>query len=151
MGKLKEKYWVEAEKEYLKRLGAFVKIKIVQIKEEAFNERSSIEIIRSKEAEKILSQISSDDFLIVLDSQGSMLSSESFSQKVFVSFENQPSYKQISFIIGGPLGLDKKVLAKANLILSLSKLTFTHQMARVFLWEQIYRASMIKENRKYHY
>ncbi|PIT88481.1 MAG: 23S rRNA (pseudouridine(1915)-N(3))-methyltransferase RlmH [Candidatus Magasanikbacteria bacterium CG10_big_fil_rev_8_21_14_0_10_36_32] len=145
LGKLKEKFWREAENEYLKRLSAFSKIKIHELKEESFNEKNSPKIIKQKEAEKILSILKKQDGLIIaLDEHGQQFSSIAFAEKI------KPAGK-ITFIIGGPLGLDESVLKIANLKLSLSSMTFTHQMVRVILWEQTYRAMMINSNRKYHY
>ena len=145
LGKLKEKFWREAETEYLKRLSAFAKINIHELKEESFSEKDSAEIIKKKEAEKILSVLKKQDgLIIVLDEHEKQFSSIAFAGQI------KPAGK-LTFIIGGPLGLDESILKTANLKLSLSSMTFTHQMARVFLWEQIYRAMMINNNRKYHY
>ena len=150
LGKLKEKYWVEAEAEYLKRLQSFAKVKILELKEESFLEKDNFEIVKQKEADKIKKIIPANSFLIVLDSKGQEFTSEEFAnqlEKLSQTGENN----NITFVIGGPLGLDKEILDLANLKLSFSKMTFTHQMIRIFLWEQIYRGFMIKENRKYHY
>lgn len=151
LGKLKEFFWREAEAEYLKRLQAFAKLEIVEIKEESFTEKDKPEAIKQKEAEKITNILNKtkDTFIICLDEHGQQYSSINFS-KQFNNLTMQP-YNNIIFIIGGPLGLDKTILQKSNLLLSLSSLTFTHQMVRIFLLEQIYRAYMINENRKYHY
>jgi 23S rRNA (pseudouridine1915-N3)-methyltransferase len=150
-GKLKESYWREAESEYLKRLGAFVKFEIVELKEESFTEKDKPETIKEKEAKKIIEQLEKNkpDYLIALTHPGKQFSSKELSE-----FFNNVTIQQcnnITFVIGGPLGLDQSILKKANLTLSLSPLTFTHQMARIILEEQIYRTFMIKENRKYHY
>jgi len=151
LGKLKEQYWQEAQKEYLKRLQAFAKVEIIEIKEESFDEKVPAELIKEKEAQKIkdaLSKIKSD-FLFVLDENGKQFSSVDFSKKISnLSLEGNNSF---TFIIGGPLGLHESVLKIANLKLSFSSFTFTHQMIRVFLLEQIYRAMMIATNRQYHY
>ncbi len=158
LGKLKEKFWREGETEYLKRLSAFAKIEIKELREEAIPERvypvksgeaglpsAEFNRVKQKEAEKILSVLKKQDgLIIVLDEHGQQFSSTAFAGKI------KPAGK-MTFIIGGPLGLDESILKTANLKLSLSTMTFTHQMARVFLWEQIYRAMMINNNRKYHY
>lgn len=145
VGKLKEKFWREGEAEYLKRLSAFAKITIHELKEESFGEKDSPDMIKKKEAEKIISILKKQDgLIIVLDEHGQQFSSTAFADKI------KPAGK-LTFIIGGPLGLDESILKTANLKLSLSSMTFTHQMARVFLWEQIYRAMMINSGRKYHY
>lgn len=148
LGKLKESYWREAEQEYLKRLSAFSKIEIIELKEESFSEKDLPEQIKLKEAEKILKILTKDDFVITLDEHGSSYSSLEFSSKLnswIVANSN------LTFIIGGPLGLDASILSRANAKLSLSKMTFTHQMIRTFLLEQIYRGFMIVNKRKYHY
>lgn len=145
VGKLKEKYWREAEAEYLKRMSSFAKITIHELKEESFGRKDSPDIIKRKEAEKILSALKKKDGLIViLDEHGRQFSSIAFAKQI------KPDEKLI-FIIGGPLGLDESVLKLAGIKLSLSPMTFTHQMARVILWEQIYRAMMINSKRRYHY
>lgn len=145
LGKLKEKYWREAEAEYLKRMSSFAKITIHELKEESFGRKDSPDIIKRKEAEKILSTLKKKDGLIVvLDEHGLQFSSIAFAKQI------KPAGKLI-FIIGGPLGLDESILKLAGIKLSLSPMTFTHQMARVILWEQIYRAMMINSKRRYHY
>ncbi len=148
LGKLKEAYWQSAEQEYLKRLSAFTKLEIIELREEAFSEKDSPENIKKREAEKLLKQLDKDDFVIVLDAHGKSYSSEEFSQQL-TNWSIQQS--NIIFIIGGPLGLDESILQRASAKLSFSKMTFTHQMIRVFLLEQIYRGYMIAAKRKYHY
>lgn len=151
LGKLKEKYWRDAEDEYLKRLQAFVKVEIVELKEESFDGKISAEIIKQKEAEKIKSVLDKIKyaFVVVLDEHGKQFSSVDFSKHLF-NLVNQ-GQGEFVFIIGGPLGLDESILKIAKLKLSFSSFTFTHQMVRVFLLEQIYRAAMIESGRQYHY
>ena len=151
LGKLKENFWREAESEYLKRLQAFAKVEIIELKEESFGEKASFEIIKQKEADKIKNtlQKSNGAFVVVLDGHGKQFSSVDFSKKLFDLAAHGDS--SFVFIIGGPLGLDDSILRLANLKLSFSAFTFTHQMIRVFLWEQLYRAMMIANNRQYHY
>jgi len=149
IGKLKEDYWKEAEKEYLKRLQAFCNLKIIEIKEEKFTEKDNFENIKNKEGKKILKKIPENSFVILLDKEGKKFTSKKIGEQL-TNFENE-SKNNISFIIGGPLGFSKEILNKHNEKWSFSNLTFTHQMIRIFLLEQIYRGFMIKENRKYHY
>lgn len=151
LGQLKESYWREAGAEYIKRLAPFAKMKILELKEEAFDAKSNKEIIKKKEAEKINQTLKKipGGYVIALDEHGRQFSSAEFSQTI-----NQVTMKQSSnliFIIGGPLGLDPAITKSADLILSLGAATITHQMARVILLEQLYRAMMIKNNRPYHY
>lgn len=151
LGKLKEKYWQEAEKEYLKRLQAFAKVQVVELKEESFDDKTPVQFIKEKEATKIKDALAKakSDFLFVLDEHGKQFSSVDFSKKISgLALEGNSS---ITFVIGGPLGLDETILKMANLKLSFSAFTFTHQMMRIFLLEQVYRAMMIAGNRQYHY
>ncbi|MFA6424120.1 MAG: 23S rRNA (pseudouridine(1915)-N(3))-methyltransferase RlmH [Candidatus Magasanikbacteria bacterium] len=151
LGKLKESFWREAEEEYLKRLQAFAKVEILELKEESFDEKTSSDIIKTKEAEKIKNALEKTKgaYVIVLDEHGKQFSSVDFSKKL--SGLSNEGISEIIFIIGGPRGLDQSILQLANLKLSFSAFTFTHQMMRVFLWEQIYRAFMISGGRQYHY
>lgn len=149
LGKLKEKFWQEAETEYLKRLQTWAKINIYELREESFSEKDKSENIKQKEAKKIITTLNKirDNFVIVLDEHG-----KNFSSKQFAGQFNQiHQFHHLTFIIGGPLGLDESILKLAKLKLSLSSMTLTHQMARVFLWEQIYRAMTINAGKKYHY
>lgn len=151
VGKLKEAYWREAAEEYTKRLRPFAKIEIVEIKEETFDEKSNPEIIKAREAEKILAALNKipDAFVIALDQTGKTFSSEAFSKEL--TQITMRSGANLAFIIGGPLGLNEKTKKLARLTCSFSALTFTHQMVRVILLEQLYRAMMIAQNRPYHY
>ncbi|MFA7654233.1 MAG: 23S rRNA (pseudouridine(1915)-N(3))-methyltransferase RlmH [Candidatus Magasanikbacteria bacterium] len=150
LGKLKESYWREAEAEYLKRLGAFAKIKIIELKEESFDEKDTPEKIKAKEAEKILKSVPENSYIIILDSKGKNFSSEQLAGQLASNLTIQ-QFNSLTVIIGGPLGLHESIIKIANLKLSLSSLTFTHQMARIILWEQLYRSFMISTGRKYHY
>ncbi len=149
LGKLKETFWQEAEAEYLKRLKPWAKITIHELKEESFSDKDNIENIKQKEAEKIMNSLNKikNAHIVVLDEHGKNFSSKEFA----VTLQGLEQFHQLVFIIGGPLGLHESVLKLARLKLSLSTFTFTHQMARVFLWEQIYRAMMISAGRNYHY
>lgn len=151
LGKLKEPFWRDAEQEYLKRLSAFAKVDVVELREEAFSEKDSVENVKKKEAEKMLKHISQDSFLVVLDEHGKSYSSVEFSGELSKWLTQAASAGTLTFVIGGPLGLDDIILARANAKLSFSKMTFTHQMVRVFLLEQVYRGYMIAAKRKYHY
>ncbi|EKD43393.1 MAG: Ribosomal RNA large subunit methyltransferase H [uncultured bacterium] len=151
LGKLKEKYWREAEQEYLKRLQAFAKVEMIELKEESFDGKIPAEVIKQKEADKINSVLGKikDAYVIVLDEHGKQFSSVIFSEHLF-ELANRGNGEFV-FVIGGPLGLGELILKKANLKLSFSSFTFTHQMIRVFLLEQIYRSAMIEGGRQYHY
>lgn len=141
VGKLKEDFLREAVKEYEKRLGAYAKIKIVEIKE-------ALDDNIKKEGLEILSKIDDREYVIALDVKGRQKSSEEFSQMMKnLGIEGKGN---ITFIIGGSNGISEEVLARADERLSFSKMTFTHQMMRVILLEQIYRGFKIMKNEPYH-
>jgi len=148
VGKFKETYWAQAESEYLKRLSAWFKVNIIELKEESFTEKDDREKIKAKEAQNILAKIPTGSFVIALDENGTEFESEKFADKLqsWLMLGDE-----LTFILGGPLGLHETVLQKAKFKLALSQMTFPHQMARVFLLEQLYRAQMINQGRKYHY
>ncbi len=148
IGKLKESYWKEAEQEYLKRLTAFAKVEVIEHKEISFSEKDKSETITQKEADVIVASLPRNSHVIALDPRGTSLSSEALAEKLS-ALEHQTSH--ITFIIGGPLGLHESVFEKTNFKWSLSPLTFTHQMTRVILEEQLYRAYMIKSGKNYHH
>lgn len=151
LGKLKEKFWREAQVEYLKRLSGFAKLEIVELKEESFDGKISAQLIKEKEAQILKNALSKfqDAFVVVLDERGKQFSSVEFSKKL--SDLALSGSSNFVFVIGGPLGLDESILKMAKLKLSFSTFTFTHQMIRVFLLEQVYRALMIQAGRQYHY
>ena len=146
VGKLKEKIYSDGVAEYLKRLKPFVKIKVVELSPESFSE-SNREQMREKENQKILDYLekNKDKKVVYLTEGGVEYSSVEFSK--FLEKENQ----EIIFVIGGALGFSEKTLSKMDAKLSLSKMTFLHEMARLILVEQIYRAKMIQGRRSYHY
>ena len=150
IGKIKEKYLKDAINEYSKRLSKYCKLNIIELPDEKIPDKlnSSLELdIKEKEANKILSHLPKDSFKIALDLKGKEFSSEEFSYKLeSISMENS----HISFIIGGSLGLTKKVLDNCNLKICFSKMTFPHQLIRVFLLEQIFRSFKISHNETYH-
>ena len=142
VGKIKDNHIAVGIDEYLTRLTKYTKIEIIELKDEkiANNEKE----VKQKEAKKILDCIKDNEFVIVLDEIGQDYTSKSFAK--FIKDNNQ----NLTFVIGGALGLDDKVRERANKIVCLSKMTFTHQMVRLFLVEQIYRAFTILNNEKYH-
>ena len=140
IGKLKEKYLVDAVNEYLKRLKPFANVDIVELPE-----CRTVD----EECEKILSRLSKDAWICVLDVIGEAMSSEELAQTISNQALNGQS--KLIFVIGGAFGLNEKLRGVANLRLSLSKMTFTHQMTRVILLEQIYRSFKINRGEPYHY
>lgn len=150
LGKLKESYWREAEKEYLKRLSGFANVTIRELKEVPFDEKADPETVKKKEAEKIMAELDKleDAIVFALDEHGKNMNSVSLAENIA---KWQHSSSHFVFVLGGPLGIHASILADADRILSLSPLTFTHQMARVILLEQLYRTAMINQGRRYHY
>jgi 23S rRNA (pseudouridine1915-N3)-methyltransferase len=132
---------------YLKRIKHYLPITVEIIKPEKIKSLSSAEIL-NREGAKFLERLKESDFTIVMDKDGKQIMSEDFS-KLFIRLAGQ-STKQITFIVGGPLGLSSKVKLKANQNLSFSKMTFPHELAIVMLLEQIYRAQSILRGEKYH-
>lgn len=151
VGKLKEKYWTQAVEEYSKRLGRYCTLQIVELPDEKTPDNASHameEIIKKKEGDRILKALKADSYKIALAIEGKMLASEELSDKI--NNLGILGKSHISFIIGGSLGLSDEVLNKTDFKLSFSKMTFPHQMMRVILMEQIYRAYRIIHNEPYH-
>ena len=151
VGKIKEKYLEQAIAEYRKRLARYCKLEILQVADEKTPEGASAAVeeqIKEKETERILSQVRDGSFVIALAIEGKMMSSEELAQKMDRLAVEGTS--QITFIIGGSLGLSRKVLERADFLLSFSKMTFPHQLMRVILLEQIYRSYRIITGQPYH-
>ncbi len=149
VGKIKEKYLKDAICEYSKRLSKYCKLNIIEIDDEQIpsnlNEKLA-ENIKNIEGAKILSNIK-NTYSISLDLKGKQFSSEEFSKKIEnISLTNN----SISFIIGGSLGLSNNVIANSDELICFSKMTFPHQLIRVFLLEQLFRAFKILNNETYH-
>lgn len=148
IGKIKEQYLKDAIKEYEKRLTPFCTFSIVELIAEQILDESLCERYKELEADRILQNIKPDSFVITLEIKGKMFSSEEFAQKLKdIAYTG---VNDITFVIGGANGLSQRVSNVSNLKLSFSKMTFTHQMVRMILTEQIYRAFKINNNEKYH-
>ena len=147
VGKSKQKFIEEGVQEYLKRISKFMSIKFEILPDVKLTKTNTIKIVKDKEVKIIEKHISERDFTIALDEQGFQFSSQKFSELI----KKNIGYKNIVFIIGGVYGLSEKILRKADLKLSFSKFTFTHQMIRMILTEQIYRAFTIIQGKKYHF
>lgn len=148
VGKLKEKFFAEAVKEYEKRLSAYCKLNITEISENVVSSQSEIAAALSKEGEKILAKIPNSVYVVAMCIEGENLSSEALSKKM--SELKVGGNSKLVFLIGGSNGLSDEVKARANLRLSMSKMTFPHHLARVMVLEQIYRAFKIEEGSGYH-
>lgn len=151
IGKLKEKYWTEAIAEYSKRLSRFCTLEIIELKEARLPDKASQaeeEAVKIEEGRSILKTIKDGTFVITLEILGKQLDSPQLAAKLeSLSLEGKSN---IAFVIGGSLGLSEEVSKRANFKLSFSKMTFPHQMMRVILLEQIYRAFKINRNETYH-
>ena len=151
VGKLKEKYWNLAIDEYSKRLSKYIKLEIIEVPDEKAPETMSLaeeEIVKKKEGERILKNIKYDAYCVALAIDGKNFSSEELAD--FVEKTTLRGISHIVFILFCSLGLSKEVMNRANYYLSFSKMTFPHQMMRVILLEQIYRAIKINRNEPYH-
>lgn len=151
VGKLKEKYLKQGIEEYLKRLGSYAKVEVFEVPDEkAPEELSDTEMVqvKQKEGERILSKIGQDAYVIALAINGKLKSSEELAD----SLDKLATYgkSKIAFVIGGSLGLSDEVLKRADEQLSFSKMTFPHQLMRLILVEQIYRAFRINRGEPYH-
>lgn len=144
VGKIKEKYLSDAISEYKKRISKYTKIEIIELQDFDYN---NIEITKEKEKELILKYVNPKDYIVTLEIEGNMLTSEELASKIDSIFITNPN---ITFIIGGSYGLSDDIKKSSNFHLSFSKLTFPHQLFRVLLLEQIYRSYKILNNENYH-
>ncbi|MBU3571742.1 23S rRNA (pseudouridine(1915)-N(3))-methyltransferase RlmH [Priestia aryabhattai] len=151
IGKLKEKYLKQGIEEYLKRLSSYAKVEIIELADEKAPENlseSEMEQVKQKEGERILAKISDDTHVIALAINGKQKSSEELAKEI----DSLATYgkSKVAFVIGGSLGLSSEVMKRSNAALSFSKMTFPHQLIRLVLVEQIYRAFRIIRNEPYH-
>ncbi|MFZ8006706.1 23S rRNA (pseudouridine(1915)-N(3))-methyltransferase RlmH [Bacillus licheniformis] len=151
IGKLKEKYLKQGIDEYIKRLSAYAKVDIIELPDEKAPENLSdqdMKIVKDKEGERILSKISPDAHVIALAIEGKMKSSEELADNM----DRLATYgkSKATFVIGGSLGLSDAVLKRADEKLSFSRMTFPHQLMRLILLEQVYRAFRINRREPYH-
>lgn len=151
VGKIKEAYFRDAVSEYSKRLSKYCRLEIIEVADEKTPERAGDreqEQIREKEADRLLRHIREDAYICPLVIEGKRLTSAAFAQRIdWLGIQGK---SHIIFIIGGSLGLHDKVLQRADEMLSFSDMTFPHQLMRVILLEQIYRACRINANEPYH-
>ena len=151
VGKLKEKYLDDGIKEYLKRISAYSDIEVIEVADERIPENPSLAeetIVKSIEGRRILDKVKQDDYMILLDVQGKELDSIQFAERIEDCMINGKS--TIDFVIGGSLGHGEDVLTRANARISFSQMTFPHQLMRLILVEQIYRAFKIIRHETYH-
>lgn len=144
VGKIKEKFFEDAVREYQKRLNKYTKLEIIECND-VFNNNKNL--ILEKEKNLILKHLNTRDYIITLEIEGEMLSSINFSKKMNSLLSNNSN---ITFIIGGSYGLHEEIKKISNYKLSFSKMTFPHQLFRIILLEQIYRSFKILNNETYH-
>lgn len=150
IGRLKERYWADAANEYIKRLGAYCEPAVIELRESRIHGSGEAAETKVKEEEgrSILSKITVDMYVMTLEIKGRSLSSEQFADKInAIALEGRSN---IAFVIGGSLGLSPEVMERSDFRLSLSGMTFPHQMMRVILLEQIYRSFKIIRGEAYH-
>ena len=144
VGKIKEKYLKDAILEYTKRISKYTKLEIIELQDYDYDNK---QIVLEKEKENIIKHINPRDYVITMQIEGKNISSEDFADKIDKVFVTNPN---IVFIIGGSYGLHDDIKKISNFSLSFSTMTFPHQLFRVLLLEQIYRAYKIINNESYH-
>jgi 23S rRNA (pseudouridine1915-N3)-methyltransferase len=149
IGKTTEKYLVQGENEYLKRLKHYLRVETNVISDLKNTKKLTEEQQKQKEGELILNQLTETDFLVLLDENGKEYSSVEFSD--FIEKKTISGLKNLVFVVGGPYGFSNNLYARANAQISLSKMTFSHQMVRMIFLEQLYRAMTIIRGEPYHH
>jgi 23S rRNA (pseudouridine1915-N3)-methyltransferase len=144
VGKLKEKYLKDAIDEYKKRISKYSELELIEVADEGLLD--DVKTLK-KEGESILKYINTKDYIITLEIEGNNISSLEFAEKINNIYQTNSN---ITFIIGGSLGLDEEIKRLSNYRLSFGKMTFPHQLFRVLLLEQIYRCFKINNNESYH-
>lgn len=148
LGKIKEKFLKDGIDEFMKRLTPYASVEIIEISPVEIKDENLIQRALDEEADKILSHIKPQSYLITMEINGKQFSSEEFAEKIITLTNSGES--EIIFVIGSSCGISAKVSARANLKMSMSKMTFLHQFARLILVEQIYRAFKIIKGETYH-
>ncbi|MCL1989751.1 MAG: 23S rRNA (pseudouridine(1915)-N(3))-methyltransferase RlmH [Defluviitaleaceae bacterium] len=151
VGKIKDRYLQLGIDEFKKRLSRFCKLELIEVKDEPLIEKASekdLEIVRQKEGELILNKLSANTHVIAMDINGQRLSSEQFAHKMKAIGTYGQSH--ITFIIGGSVGIADQIKQRADIKMSFSEMTFPHQLFKLMLLEQVYRAFKINANETYH-
>ncbi|MBQ8168139.1 23S rRNA (pseudouridine(1915)-N(3))-methyltransferase RlmH [bacterium] len=148
LGKIKEKFLKDGIDEFLKRLTPYAGVEVIELSPIEIKDENLLEKVLEQEGEKILSHIKPQSYVITLEIQGKMMSSEEFAAKI--EHLTNDGVSEVVFVIGSSCGLAKTVSARANFKLSMSRMTFLHQFARLILVEQIYRAFKIIKKEVYH-
>ena len=151
VGKLKEKYLIQGINEYVKRLGAYAKMELIEVPDEKAPENLSdaqMQQVKDKEGERILSKIKEHDYVFALAIEGKNPTSEAFAKQIDQLGSQGKSH--LTFVIGGSLGLSESVMKRSNTQISFGKMTYPHQLMRLILVEQIYRVFRINAGAPYH-
>ncbi|HEX9653178.1 MAG TPA: 23S rRNA (pseudouridine(1915)-N(3))-methyltransferase RlmH [bacterium] len=148
VGKTKTQHWQVAESEYIRRIKKYSDVQQVVVKDATREAMSNPELAKEIEGKNLLAKISDDEYLVALDSRGQQMTSEAFAE--FFEKRALRGTNKFSFVLGGPLGLSQVILQRADVLLSLSKMTLPHELAKVVLLEQVYRAFSILRHEKYH-
>jgi 23S rRNA (pseudouridine1915-N3)-methyltransferase len=149
MGKIKERFIQEGIAKYLRYLKPYAEIAIKDLREEKIQSLREAPVVRRKEAEKIFKSVPSNAILVALDERGREFTSHGFAEYLNGSLES--GVKEMVFVVGGAMGLDESVNERAHQVIALSRWTLTHEMARLVLLEQLYRAFTIIKGKTYHY
>jgi 23S rRNA (pseudouridine1915-N3)-methyltransferase len=149
IGKTKERFIQEGLDKYSRYLKPYAELTIREIKEEKIYDLKDAPLIRKREAERILKTVPAGAFLIALDERGQEYTSHEFAHDLNVLLES--GVRELAFVIGGAMGLDESITQRAGKVVALSRWTFTHEMARLVLLEQLYRAFTIIKGKTYHY
>lgn len=151
VGKLKEKYWVDAVKEYKKRISKYAKIELIEVADEKEPNNASekdIEMIKDKEGERILSKIKDSQHVVTLEIEGKEYTSESLAKQYQTWMNTGKS--DVVFVIGGSNGIGREVKKRSKQEISFGSLTYPHQMMKVMILEQLFRVNKILRNEAYH-
>ena len=149
MGKTRERFIQEGMGKYLRYLEHYADIGVKELKEEKIADLKDAPLIRKKEAERVFKAVPVDSYLVSLDERGEEFTSHEFA--AFLNSQLDSGVREIVFVLGGAMGLDEEVTARSNKTVALSRWTFTHEMARLVLLEQLYRAFTIIKGKTYHY
>lgn len=147
LGKLKEKAYIELEKEFLKRLSPFAKVKLVELPEVSYGKNQDLEKVKEQEAQSIIKQLGQDSVVILLEEKGTLRDSIEFSK--FMERIGGMG-RELIFVLGSGIGLHSSLQQYSNYVISLSPLTFPHNLARILLEEQLYRTGTILAGKEYH-
>lgn len=149
VGKTRERFIQDGIAKYVRYLRPYVNLEVKELKEEKIQDLKDAPLIRKKEAERIIKSVSGGAMLVALDERGQEFTSHGFAE--FLDSTIESGIKEIAFVIGGAMGLDESVTKGAKKTMALSRWTLTHEMARLVLLEQLYRAFTIIKGKTYHY